>query len=148
MQGWGYDAWEKIEILSWLERFKNDHSSEGRGGCKYLVLKATCPFTSPSFTNAFYFPEAPFVFQKNFFNFSKIPYCFPEVPFGSPEMPSFYLLWASFFKNAFFPADCTFSLFSSELLREIIFALFFCFVIELFIDQLLSCILFMFTFNK
>ena len=56
--------------------------------------------------------------------FLKMFFCFPQLPFSFSELPSNYLLWTSFSKNAFFAADSTFSS-SSELLREIIFAMLF-----------------------
>ena len=129
-----------------------------------LVFNSMCPFTSKNallFPElSFYFPELPFYlpelpfylqvmlfcflelpfpFPEKLFSFSKMPYCFPELFFSLPELLLFYyFLSVSFSKNAFFPADCTFSLSCSELLRAIIFALLlFCFLLELFIDQLM-----------
>ena len=55
------------------------------------------------------FPELPFYFPEMTFYFSKMLYRFPESPFSFSEVPSFYLLSTFFSKNAFFPADCTFS---------------------------------------
>ena len=78
-----------------------------------------------------------------------MPFYFPEVPFCFPEV-SFHLLCATFSKNAFSPANCTFSTSCSELLREIIFSLLlFCFLFRLYIGQfMMSCILLMFTFKQ
>ena len=71
--------------------------------CFFLEL----PFYFPEVP--FYFPEVPFCFPEVPFCFPKMPYCFPELLFTFPEVPSFYLLRASFSKNDFFPAHCTFS---------------------------------------
>ena len=73
-----------------------------------------CPFTSQKSTFIpnwpFHFPHVSFCFPEvPPFYFSKMSFCFPELPFSFPETPSFYLLWASFSKNAFFPAACTFA---------------------------------------
>ena len=85
----------------------------------------------------FCFPEVLFCFPEVPFYFSKMPYCFRELPFSFPEVPSIYLLCTSFSKKAFFAADCTFSS-CSELIREIIFTLLlFCFLMKLFIDQVM-----------
>ena len=48
----------------------------------------------------------PFCFLEVPFYFWKMPSCFPELPSRSAF---FNFLCASFFKNAFFPAHCTFS---------------------------------------
>ena len=85
----------------------------------------------------FFFPEVFFCFPEAPFYFSKIPYCFRELPFSFPEVLSIYLLCTSFSRNAFFAADCTFSS-CSEMVTEIIYTLLlFCFLMELFIDQLM-----------
>ena len=102
-----------------------------------------CPFTSQKSSFIpnwpFHFPHVSFCFPEvPPFYFSKMFYCFPELPFSFPETPSFYLLWASFSKNAFFPAACTF-LPSSGLPTKMIFvSLLFCVLLELFIDQLVT----------
>ena len=70
----------------------------------------------------FYFPEVLFCFTEVPFYFSKIP-SFPGFPFSFPEVPLFMYCACLFPRMPFFPADCTFSLSCSELLREIIFAL-------------------------
>ena len=96
----------------------------------------------------FYFLELTFCFPEVSSYFSKMPYCFSELPTLFPEVSSFYLLCASFSKNAFFPVDCTLSSSCSELLRQIFPLLLFCFLLELFIDQLMMpCILLVFIFQ-
>ena len=101
-----------------LETFKKDHSRGKRRGA--LVFQSMWPFTSQkclSFPELpFHFPEVRFCFlELSFcfpevtFYFSKMLYRFPESPFSFSEVPSFYFLSTFFSKNAFFPADCTFS---------------------------------------
>ena len=102
--------------------------------------------------NALLFPELPFYFQLMLLCFLEFPFCFPEVPFHFSKIPCCFLelsfvyqkclifiFYAHLFpRMIFFPVDDTFSLSHSELLREIIFALLlFCFLLQLFIDQLM-----------
>ena len=97
-----------------------------------LVFKSLCllfpkmPFYSQNFPFIFQkcpfcFPGSALLFSRSEFCFSEMSYGFPELPISFPELPSSYLLCASFSSNGFFPADCTFYLTCSELLREIIF---------------------------
>ena len=80
---------------------------------KNALFSHNCLFSSPELP--FCFLELPFRFPEKSFYFSEMPCCFPELPFSFPEVLSIYLLCLSFFKNAFFLADCTFSLSCSEL---------------------------------
>ena len=97
------------DILLCLEPSKNDHTREGSQGCKWPCPRVNESFYFPKIKNAlsfpelpFYFPERPFCFPELSLYFSKIPYFFPELLFSFPEVHSFYLLYASLFKNAFF----------------------------------------------
>ena len=96
----------------------------------------------------FYFPELPFYFPEVSFYFSKVPVHFPEVPISQKcpivfqncplvSISAFFLFTVRlFFLEYFFPpADCTFSLSSSESCSEIFPLLLFCFLLELFIDK-------------
>ena len=118
-----------------------------------LVFKSRCFFT---FQKCFFIPRiallffgsvllfpwnCPFVFQKCLFILKNALFFFPKLSFSLPEVPSFKSLFTSISKNALFPVVCTFSLSCWELLREIVFALLlFCFLLELFIDQLAWCL--------
>ena len=97
----------------------------------------------------------PFIFQKRllfsrrtFLISLKYPIVFQKCPLVLQKCLHFIYCERLFSRMLFFPADSTFSLFSSELLREVIFALLFCFLLELFIDQFMSYILLMFTLNQ
>ena len=118
---WGKSAPRKI--LVWLETSKNDHCRYGGGGggvrLQVPLFSSQCALLLPK--NALLFSSIVFLFSRSAFIFLKnallVIYC------------------ASFSKNVFSPADCTF-LSCSELLRDTVFALpLFCFLIELFIDQ-------------
>ena len=110
-----------------------------------------------------YFPELPFYFPGVPFYFMELVFYFPEVFFISWNCPFvsqkclcipqkcpivfqnlplifqtclLFIYCTYLFSRIFFPADCTFAAFYSELLREITFALpSLCFLLELFIDQ-------------
>ena len=91
-------------------------------------LKLYFGLKHPKMTIVPLFPRSAFLFLKNALLFSRIALF--------PELLSFYLLCASFSKNAVFPADCTFSSSCSE---RWYFPCFFCCLLELFIDQLDNC---------
>ena len=107
------------------------------------LSSSQCPLLRPK--NVLLFPELPFYFQNCFFIFQYWSFIFQKCPFVSWNCPLFIYCVGLFPRMFFSPANCTFSL-SSELLREIIFAmLLFCFLLELFIDQLMPCILKLFA---
>ena len=108
--------------------------------CALLLPKnALFPRTALLFSiSAILFPRISLLFSRSAFSFLKNSLLFSGIVLCLPEVPYFYFLCTSFSKNDFFPVDDTFSLSHSELLREIIFALLlFCFLLQLFIDQLM-----------
>ena len=102
--------------------------------CALLLSRIALLFS----INAIVFPRISLLFSRSAFSFLKNSLLFSGIVLCLPEVPYFYFLCTSFSKNDFFPVDDTFSLSHSELLREIIFALLlFCFLLQLFIDQLM-----------
>ena len=111
------------------------------GQCALFLSKNVLLFPElPLYFSEFPFNllEVPFCFPGVSFYFSKMPYCFPELPFSFPGVPSFYLLYI--FQECFFSSRfyLTFSSSCSELLREIIFVLLFCFP---FVQPMMPCVL-------
>ena len=87
------------------------------------------------FQKCFSFPGIALLFLKSTSVFLQNVLFFPEFTFNFPDVP-FFIYCTYLISRIFFPADCTFAAFYSELLREITFALpSFCFLLELFIDQ-------------
>ena len=127
------DSWEKsalrnfFEILFWLETSKNDHS---------MQVRLQVPL----------FPEIALLFSRCALLFPRTALLFSFViwncSFISQKCPVFqncllFIYCACLFPRMFFPADCTCSSCSKLLWEILITLLLFCFLTELFIDQLI-----------
>ena len=102
--------------------------------------------------NVLLFPELPLYFSEFPFNLLEVPFCFPGVSFIFQKCHIVFqncllvfqecllFIYFIFSKNVFFSSRfyLTFSSSCSELLREIIFVLLFCFP---FVQPMMPCIL-------
>ena len=75
----------------------------GEGGevASVLVLKSMCAFSSKK---CFFMRRIALLSPRIALFSLEVPLYFLELPFSCPERPYFYLLCASFSKNAFFPS--------------------------------------------
>ena len=95
-----------------------------------------CTYPCSQLNASFYFPTMLIYFLEVSFCFLELPFCFRECPFVFQNCLSF-IYCMHLFEKCFSPTDCTISSCHSELLGEIIYdLLLFCFLLELFIDQL------------
>ena len=111
-----------LEILYWFETSKNDHSREGTGEAagalihesmclfyfpKMLFYSQNCPFIS---RHAHLFSGIDLLFSRSVFLFLKNTLLFSRIALYFSRSFFFLFIVCTFSKNAFFPADCTFSL--------------------------------------
>ena len=108
------------EFLRFYFGLKLDHFREGKWPWKCTCPQVNVPFYFQKnalltwnypfdFQKYHLFPEITLLFSgsvvlfcKSALLFLKMSHCFPKLSFSFPEVPSFYLLCASFSKNAFF----------------------------------------------
>ena len=130
------DSWEKsalrkiFEILFWLETSKNDHSMQVR------LQVPLFPEIALLFSRfALLFPRTALLFSRSVLLLSGIAFLFLKNARFSRI--AFFLFTVRLFPRMFFPADCTCSSCSKLLWQILITLLLFCFLTQLFIDQLI-----------